>query len=298
MKTSHEAFQMSMRSLENHLSGRLEQTEEQRIAIRKYHAPRFAKLALESTSMCDMVRWDMPRQTKEIGRGQYGVVFSCEPWGGIDPCAVKSVVPPDERHWNDLAMEFYYTRTIPEHKRIVRLRGSVVDQFYGGGCQAVLLIMERMNRDLYCGLKSGLSWQKRLQIAIDVVEGIRYLHSQGLVHRDIKLKNVLVSTKRLEWSTSQNNDLIFQLDSEDRAKLTDFGFCIPEAMMSGSVVGTPVHMAPELLSGHYDASVDVYAFGILFWYICAGHVKLPCVFEHFQNKEQLWNSVRKGTYYP
>lgn len=64
--------------------------------------------------------------------------------------------------------------------------------------------------------------------------------------------------------------------------------------MSGSVVGTPVHMAPELLSGHYDASVDVYAFGILFWYICAGHVKLPCVFEHFQNKEQLWNSVRKG----
>ena len=33
----------------------------------------------------------------------------------------------------------------------------------------------------------------RLQVAIDVVEGIRFLHSQGLVHRDIKLKNVLVS---------------------------------------------------------------------------------------------------------
>lgn len=275
VKASHDAFQMAMRTLENHLSGKLEQTEEQRIAIRKYHAPRFAKLALESTSMCDMVRWGMPQQTKEIGRGQYGVVFACEPWAGIDPCAVKSVVPPDERHWNDLAMEFYYTRTIPEHIRIVRLRGSVVDQSYGGGCSAVLLIMERMNRDLYCGLRSGLSWQKRLQIAIDVVEGIRYLHSQGLVHRDIKLKNVL-------------------LDAEDRAKLTDFGFCIPEAMMSGSVVGTPVHMAPELLSGHYDSSVDVYAFGILFWYICAGHVKLPCVFEHFQNKEQLWSSVRKG----
>ena len=32
----------------------------------------------------------------------------------------------------------------------------------------------------------------RLQVAIDVVEGIRYLHSLGLVHRDIKLKNVLV----------------------------------------------------------------------------------------------------------
>jgi receptor-interacting serine/threonine-protein kinase 5 len=89
-------------------------------------------------------------------------------------------------------------------------------------------------------------------------------------------------------------NFLLQLDYENRAKLTDLGFCIPEAMMSGSIVGTPVHMAPELLSGHYDSSVDVYAFGILFWYICAGHVKLPLTFEQFQNKEQLWTGVKKG----
>lgn len=41
-------------------------------------------------------------------------------------------------------------------------------------------------------LQAGLELETRLQIALDVVEGIRYLHSQGLVHRDIKLKNVLV----------------------------------------------------------------------------------------------------------
>lgn len=88
-------------------------------------------------------------------------------------------------------------RTIPEHPRIVKFRGSVIDYSYGGGnLPAVLLIMERMTRDLYCGLRSGLSWQVRLRIAIDVIEGIRYLHSQGLVHRDIKLKNVLVSQQK------------------------------------------------------------------------------------------------------
>ncbi|XP_056645894.1 dual serine/threonine and tyrosine protein kinase-like isoform X1 [Diorhabda sublineata] len=276
VKSSHEAFLSAIRSLDHQLSDQLEQTEEQRIAIRKKHAPSFARLALESTSLCDLIRYGMPNQIKEIGRGQYGVVSSCEPWAGINPCAFKSVVPPDDRQWNDLAMEFYYTRTIPGHPRIVKLRGSVIDYTYAGGSSpAVLLMMERMTRDLYCGLRGGLSWLARLRIAIDVIEGIRYLHSQGLVHRDIKLKNVL-------------------LDANDRAKLTDFGFCIPEAMMSGSIVGTPVHMAPELLSGRYDSKVDVYAFGILFWYICAGQVKLPTHFDQFQNKEQLWNSVRRG----
>ena len=66
-------------------------------------------------------------------------------------------------------------------------------------------------------------------------------------------------------------------------------------MMSGSIVGTPIHMAPELLSGRYDSSVDVYAFGILFWYICAGQVHPPIQFEQFHSKEQLFSNVRRGT---
>ncbi|KAK9308948.1 hypothetical protein QLX08_001164 [Tetragonisca angustula] len=279
LESSHNAFQAALKSIENYYSGKLERTEEQKIAIRKHYAPRLAKLALESTSMIDVVRYGMPHYKEEIGRGQYGIVFACDGWGGTNgPCAVKSVVPSDESHWNDLAMEFYYSRSIPEHKRIVKLRGSVIDHSYGGGFglgSAVLLISDRLSRDLYCGIRAGLSWLERIQIALDVLEGIRYLHSQGLVHRDIKLKNVL-------------------LDTENRAKLTDFGFCITEVMMLGSIVGTPVHMAPELLSGHYDSSVDIYAFGILFWYICAGHVRLPYAFEQFHNKELLWTSVKKG----
>lgn len=45
--------------------------------------------------------------------------------------------------------------------------------------------------------QAGLSLKERLQIALDVVEGIRFLHGQGLLHRDIKLKNVLVSSDQL-----------------------------------------------------------------------------------------------------
>ncbi|XP_026532593.1 dual serine/threonine and tyrosine protein kinase isoform X1 [Notechis scutatus] len=276
LNSSHEAFAASLRQLEAGHSGRLEKTEDLWLKVRKDHAPRLARLSLESRSLQDVLLYGKPKLGRELGRGQYGVVYLCNAWGGHFPCALKSVVPPDEKHWNDLALEFHYMRSLPKHERLVDLHGSVIDYSYGGGSSiAVLLIMEQLHRDLYTGLKAGLTLETRLQIALDVVEGIRFLHSQGLVHRDIKLKNVL-------------------LDKNNRAKITDLGFCKPEAMMSGSIVGTPIHMAPELFTGKYDNSVDVYAFGILFWYICSGHVKLPEAFERCANKDHLWNNVRRG----
>ncbi|XP_006273943.2 dual serine/threonine and tyrosine protein kinase [Alligator mississippiensis] len=276
LNSSHEAFAASLRQLEAGHSGRLEKTEDLWLKVRKDHAPRLARLSLESRSLQDVLLHGKPKLGRELGRGQYGVVYLCDTWGGHFPCALKSVVPPDEKHWNDLALEFHYMRSLPKHERLVDLHGSVIDYGYGGGSSiAVLLIMERLHRDLYTGLKAGLELEPRLQIALDVVEGIRFLHRQGLVHRDIKLKNVL-------------------LDKKNRAKITDLGFCKPEAMMSGSIVGTPIHMAPELFTGKYDNSVDVYAFGILFWYLCSGHVKLPEAFERCASKDHLWNNVKRG----
>ncbi|XP_026318200.1 dual serine/threonine and tyrosine protein kinase-like isoform X2 [Hyposmocoma kahamanoa] len=272
---AHERYQSALMSLESALSSRLHNTEDVKLAIRKKYAPAFARLCLESTSMCDLLMYGTPELGREIGRGQYGVVYAVRgAWGGHSPVAVKSVLPADERHYHELAMEFFYTRSIPAHPRIVRLLGSVV-QRHGASGPSVLLVSERKARDLHAAVRKGLAFAARIRISLDIVEGIRYLHSLGLVHRDIKMKNVL-------------------LDGFGRAALSDLGFCAAEALISGSVVGTPVHMAPELLQGDYDAAVDVYAFGVLFWYVCAGNVKLPSAFEVFQNKEQLWSKVKRG----
>lgn len=53
-------------------------------------------------------------------------------------------------------------RHIPDHDRIVMLRGSVIDYMYGGGTSpAVLLVMDRLQRDLHAAIRQGLDWVSR-----------------------------------------------------------------------------------------------------------------------------------------
>lgn len=67
----------------------------------------------------------------------------------------------------------------------------------------------------------------------------------------------------------------FQVDKNNKGYLTDFGLCKPEGLASGSLVGTPTAMAPEMIRQKYTKSVDVYAFGVLMWRVCEGTGKQP-----------------------
>lgn len=75
LKSSHLLFLSSIKALENKLNSRLEKNEDCQRLIRKSIAPRFAKLSLESASLKDYLLHGFPHLSKEIGRGQYGVVY-------------------------------------------------------------------------------------------------------------------------------------------------------------------------------------------------------------------------------
>lgn len=88
-----------------------------------------------------------------------------------------------------------------------------------------------------------------LSMALDVALGMEYLHSQGVVHRDLKSENLV-------------------LTEELHLKLTDFGVgCLEtECDLRSSDTGTYRWMAPEMISHkHYSKKVDVYSFGIVLW---------------------------------
>ena len=90
---------------------------------------------------------------------------------------------------------------------------------YGPGdgiTPSVLLILEKCESDLHTALKNGSlpHLRQRVKIACDIAAGLRYLHSFGLIHRDIKLKNIL-------------------LNKQGHAKISDMGFCRPSAVTEG-----------------------------------------------------------------
>ncbi|OIT32545.1 PREDICTED: serine/threonine-protein kinase HT1-like [Nicotiana attenuata] len=99
-----------------------------------------------------------------------------------------------------------------------------------------------------------------IKLALDVAKGLSYLHSQKIVHRDVKTENLL-------------------LDNEGRVKIIDFGVSRVEAScpidMTGQN-GTMGYMAPEVLAClPYDHKCDVYSFGICLWEIYSCSMPYP-----------------------
>src|SRR5947208_448509 len=99
-------------------------------------------------------------------------------------------------------------------------------------------------------LSEPLALERKLDLVIDVLQGLSYAHERGVIHRDIKPSNVRIA-------------------SDGSVKIMDFGIArlqSADVTGSGAIVGTPTYMAPEqITNGAITPATDVFAVGCLLY---------------------------------
>ncbi|KNC47598.1 serine/threonine protein kinase, partial [Thecamonas trahens ATCC 50062] len=178
----------------------------------------------------------------ELGRGTYGSVYFAT-WNGR-PCAVKDM----RLNGEDVQVALHEIGVMAQlqHPNIVELYG------FSRGDVSVYIVMELVEggslREFvsYAAQHLDLVMATKIAILQEVVAGLEFMHSHGVLHRDIKSANILL-----------------QMEGDEvlAAKLADFGFAKVRAD-SGSLAsiqtirGTPVYMAPELLLQYYQGAAE------------------------------------------
>ncbi|TKY50130.1 Leucine-rich repeat receptor serine/threonine-protein kinase [Spatholobus suberectus] len=141
--------------------------------------------------------------TTTLGQGSFGTVYKATmPTGEV--VAVKVLAPNSKQGEKEFQTEVFLLGRL-HHRNLVNLVGYCVDKG-----QRILVYQYMSNgslANLLYGEEKELSWDERLQIALDISQGIEYLHEGAIppvIHRDLKSANIL-------------------LDHSMRAKVADFG---------------------------------------------------------------------------
>ncbi|RMD77588.1 MAG: response regulator, partial [Lentisphaerae bacterium] len=117
--------------------------------------------------------------------------------------------------------------------------------------------VDGMNLEFYCSQHpKGLDFEFIGRSALAVASALAHIHDKGVVHRDVKPKNIFV-------------------DSSNQIKIGDFGIALAlgdlRLTQTGYAIGTPVYMAPEQFEGKYvTPAADIYSFGATLYHLITG----------------------------
>lgn len=187
-----------------------------------------------------------------IGHGGGGSVYKVSKNGEIFAMKEMSTKDADITKFKSFISE-YEILNILDHPNIIKAFGFFTSSAKRPPC-IVLEYCAASLDDLIS--RGGLSNEDLAFIVYQIADGMRYIHSKGVIHRDLKPANILVDT-----------DCVI--------KISDFGISklmsVEEQTMTLGA-GTQKFMAPEIINedDHYNEKVDVYSFGVLLFFILSG----------------------------
>lgn len=207
---------------------------------------------------------------ENIGKGSFGMVYQCmNEVGKLYAIKYVNINKEKRSSIDDLVNEIKLMRGL-DHPNIVKYIGASVDETVG----TLSIIQEWVSGGSVAGLLKRYGPFKESIVknyTRQILNGLAYLHTHGIVHRDIKPGNILI-------------------DESGAVKLADFGASVQldledtEALMD--VKGTPYFMAPEVLAqSRYGRKGDIWAVGCTMFQMLTGDV--PWRDRNLQNIVQL-----------
>lgn len=191
---------------------------------------------------------------------------------GISPLGQRTI-----EHEATLLATLHHPRIIPildfgvVHEALFSDDEDMLAQTAMAGSYLVVPSLDGGDLDRRLQIPSPLSVQECLQIGQDVADGLAYLHTQNIIHYDVKPANILLSHAAEETQMSLANGL--------RAVLCDLGLARQLNTTGTEVVaglGTPAYMAPEQWRGDtLGPATDIYALGVVLYQMFAG--RLPFI---------------------
>ncbi len=212
-----------------------------------------------------------------IGQGGMGKIFKA-----VDPDTKKNIIIKQLLICSQAVLTKRFQREANvmmafNHRNIVK----VFNQFKRGKSYFIAMeFVDGMSLEELIEKKKKIDTLPAILIFREICIGLKYAHDNGIIHRDIKPDNVLIS---------KLGDV----------KLVDFGIATAkpgseeDLTKTGTVMGTPAYMSPEQIidSKDVDKRCDIYSMGVLFYQMVTG--KKP--FSSSFSAETL-NSITKGIY--
>lgn len=191
---------------------------------------------------------------KELGQGHNGSVYLATSRSTGEQFAVKpfKLFRISKAKQRELRNEVEVTLAM-DHPHVARLRDVYEDEDY------LQLVTERlMGGELFDRIQKlqRFSESDAREATYQILLAVNYLHSKGIVHRDIKLENFLYDSK--EYT---------------HLKLIDFGFSrftTNKRMKLGC--GTLAYMAPEVINGSYNEKCDLWSVGVVVFILLLGYM--------------------------
>jgi hypothetical protein len=239
------------------------------------------------------------RVVRSLGLGGMGAVYEVERVGDAKRLALKTTQEMRGMALARLAREARIA-TLVSHPNIV----SVVDADVAQAGYAYIVMELVMGRTLAeCGKEHDVPW--RLGVLLQVLRGMKALHTAGIIHRDLKPSNILVShdggtqplvkitdfgiSRWLDEASLEGRGAVrpprgdeptvrtravsaTPTDGPQRLRRGPDPVSSPQLTRTGQISGTPAYVAPELADGAstLSAAADVFSFGVLAYGLLSG----------------------------